>query len=80
MSTDFLKDIVCSCKGKSPCKICTCLLGGKPCIYRFMLLPRVRIMIVPTCTNAYIERGHKSGNWTIHVSWNILKQLLCLFN
>jgi hypothetical protein len=53
------------------------LLRGKPCMYRFMLLPRVRM--VQTCTNAYIERGYKSGNRTINVFWNILKLLLCLF-
>jgi hypothetical protein len=54
MSADFSQDLVCLCKGKSPCtKSCVC-------IYRFMLLPRVRL--VQTCTNAYIERGHKSGN------------------
>jgi hypothetical protein len=39
-------------------------------MYRFMLLPRVRM--VQTCTNAYIERGYKSGNRTINGSWNIL--------
>jgi hypothetical protein len=32
-------------------------------MYRFMLLPRVRM--VQTCTNAYIERGYKSGNRSI---------------
>ena len=68
LSADFLQDLVCSCKGKSPCKKTTCLLRGKPCMYRFMLLPRVRMM--QTCTNAYVERGHKLGNWTINVSWN----------
>ena len=30
------------------------------CMCRFMLLPRVRMM--QTCTNAYVERGHKLGN------------------
>ena len=55
-----------------------CLLRGKPCMSRCMLLPRVRM--VQTCTNAYIEIGHKSGNYTINFSWNILKLLLCLCN
>ena len=55
-----------------------CLLRGKPCMNRCMLLPRVRM--VQTCTNAYIEIGHKSGNYTINFSWNILKLLLCLCN
>ena len=53
MSTDFLKDIVCSCKGKSPCKICTCLLGGKPCIYRVMLLPIRVITKLPNSEQSY---------------------------
>ena len=77
MSADVLKNLVCSCKGKSPCKKNISLLRGKLCMYRFMLLPRVRM--VQTCTNAYIERGYKSGNRTINGSWNILKVLLCLF-
>ena len=59
MSADFLQDLVCSCKGKLPCKNHVFALS-KTLHVQIMLLLRVRI--VHKCTNTYIERGHKSAN------------------
>ena len=68
-----LQDLICSCNGTSPCtKACVCFEENLACTD---LCFSAKVRMVQTCTNAYIERRHMSGNWTINVSWNILKLL-----
>jgi hypothetical protein len=77
MSADFLQDLVCSCKGKSPCKkSCACFEEKLACTDLCFCQGS------DWCKHAQTHtlRRHKSGNWTINVSWNILKLILCLFN